>query len=406
MLYKLVSLGRTMNLPSPDFLTAFSMAALTAFTVSWVMWALGKHYWKQGMSWAVISTLLYAFAYISFLLQNILEWFVIPVISKLFISFAIATFTVALERFCQSTQWNRDCAVILIPIFATLTLAISCLPQNIAWFNMLQSVITVLQTIYTILVLFRMRSRTPGTGWLLVSGGALIHLATILPLMFIAARPNPEFTIQASTQDILAMWAICLILFLKMVVMSFGFLIMLRDRQAAIEEDKARLDYLTQLPNRATLVEAIREATLQASKQLTPLSLMVIDIDHFKKFNDEYGHLAGDRVIQVVAQILRQQCREMDLAARYGGEEFILLLPHTTLDEAHILAERLCHHVRSIMVDLDGTRQLNITISVGVHCCIPTQNSTWESLVAVADEAMYLAKQRGRDRVVLSNSLT
>lgn len=394
-----------MTLPTPDFLTAFSMAALTAFTVSWVMWALGKQYWKQGMSWAVLSTLLYACAYISFLLQNMLEWVVISVISKLFISFAIGTFTVALERFCQSTQWKRDYAILFIPILTTVALALGCLPKNIGWFNMLQSVITVLQTIYTILVLVHMRSRTPGIGWVLVCGGALVHLATILPLMFIDSRPNPEFSQQASTEDILAMWAICLILFLKMVVMSFGFLIMLRDRQAALEQGKAKLDYLTQLPNRATLVEALQHATLQASQKRIPISLMLIDIDHFKQVNDHYGHLAGDRVIQVVAQILKQQCRQTDLAARYGGEEFILLLPNTSLTGAQILAERLCEIVRSTTIELEEKQQLNVTISVGVHSCIPTESSTWESLVAVADQAMYYAKQGGRDRVVLSNAM-
>ncbi|NHB59007.1 GGDEF domain-containing protein [Acinetobacter sp. 194] len=394
-----------MNLPVPDFLTAFGMSALTALTVAWVMWALGKQYWKQGMSWGIVSTLLYGCAYISFSIQNSVEWGLLHLISKLLISLGIATFSVALFRFCQSHQAFRDYAVILIPVIATLGIALLTLPQHLALFNSLQSAVTVFQTVYLLLILLKMRVRTPGTGWILVIIATIAHLATIVPLVFVNARPNPEFITQATMLDIIAMWMVCLVLFLKMVVTSFGFLIMLRDRQVALEQGKANLDFLTQLPNRATLVRALEHANFYAHQHSKPLSVMMVDIDHFKKFNDQYGHLAGDQVIQMVAQILQRECRQADIAARYGGEEFVVILPNTPLQGAKIVAERLCTNTRLASVEIDTGERLSVTISIGVHSCVPEHSHDWEPLVAAADQALYEAKRNGRNQVVFSNEL-
>jgi diguanylate cyclase (GGDEF)-like protein len=386
---------------TPDFLTAFGMTAMSAFTVSWVLWALGRQYWHQGMSWAIGSTFLYGCAYISFSLQNILGWIELQVFSKILISAAMATFTIALHHYRQVDNKARDALILILPIALSLGLAAFYLPANIAKFNVLQSLITVVQTLYTISVLLMMRNRTPGTGWVVVTSAAFIQLAAILPLIFAKARPSPNFVSQASTSDIVSMWLVCLMLFMKLVITCFGFLIMLRDRQSALEQDKAKLDYLTQLPNRATLVETLVFSTQQATEQQQPLSLLVIDIDHFKNFNDTYGHLAGDQVIQQVAQILAQQCRSTDLAARYGGEEFVVVLPNTPLQGAEMLANRLCEIVRAHVVRLKNGENLHVTISVGVYSGIPTLQNHWENLIDYADTAMYTAKQRGRNQAVV-----
>ncbi len=386
---------------TPDFLTAFGMTAMSAFTVTWVLWALGRQYWHQGMSWAIGSTFLYGCAYISFSLQNILGWIELQACSKILISAAMAAFTIALYRYRQSENQSRDALILILPIALSLLLAALYLPENIARFNVLQSLITVVQTLYTISVLLMMRQRTPGAGWVVVTSAAFIQLATILPLIFAKARPSPNFMSQASTSDILSMWLVCLMLFLKLVITCFGFLIMLRDRQSALEQDKAKLDYLTQLPNRASLVENLVISTQQATQERTPLSILVVDIDHFKNFNDTHGHLAGDQVIQQVANILAQQCRSTDLAARYGGEEFVIILPNTSLQGAEMLANRLCEIVQAHPIQLKTGHKLQVTISVGVYSGIPTLQHQWENLIEYADTAMYEAKQRGRNQAVV-----
>lgn len=395
-----------MILPAPDFLTAFGMSALTAFTVAWVMWALGKQYWKQGMSWGISSVLLYGFAYISFVLQNSLDFKLLHVLSKLLVSLGISTFSLAIFRFCQSQLKIRDYAVVCVPIFMTITIAFFTLPKTLDYFNSLQSAVTVGQTLYLLYILFKMRVRTPGTGWVLVISATCAHLLAIAPLIFVNERPHPAFNFQASSIDILAMWLVCLVLFLKMVVSSFGFLIMLRDRQVALEQGKANLDYLTQLPNRASLVRAIEHANFNAYQQSKPLSVMMVDIDHFKKFNDQYGHLAGDQVIKMVAQVLQRECRQTDIAARYGGEEFVVILPNTPIEGAKIVAERLCVNTRLTSFLIDSGESLSVTISIGVYSGIPEHSHDWEPLVLEADQALYHAKRNGRNQVVFANDLT
>lgn len=391
--------------PAPDYLTAIGMTAISAFTASWVLWALGRQYWHQGISWAIGSALLYGCAYISFSLQNVLGWVELQISSKILINAAISMFTIALYQYRQSENKQRDLFILVFPILVSLLLAVVYIPDNIATFSILQSAIVIIQTLFTINVLFAMRARTPGTGWVVVTTAAFLQLIAIFPLLFTKVRPSPHLIEEATTFDILSMWLVCVVLFIKLIVSSFGFLIMLRDRQSVLEQDKAKLDYLTQLPNRAALVENLVSSIREASQQKSLLSLLVIDIDHFKKFNDNYGHLAGDQVIQQVAQILKQQCRATDLAARYGGEEFVIILPHTTLQGAEMLANRLCQIVQAHPFQLKNGEKLHVTISVGIYSDIPTPQNHWENLIEYADAAMYIAKKRGRNQAVVYQSV-
>ncbi len=386
----------------PDFLTAFGMTALAAWTVSWVLWMLGRQYWRQGMSQAVLSTWLFGCSYIFFALQSKLGVVELQVVSKTLISAAMAAFTVALQRFRQSTDWKRDGFVVGAPLVGSLLLALWFVPQDMPMFNRLQTIITVAQTAYTLWVLFRMRTSTPGMGWVLVTGAACVQIVSIIPLIFAKHRPSPAFMVDAPLGSVLAMWAVCLMLFLKLVVTSVGFLVMLRDRQAALEQHRAQLDPLTQLPNRSLLTRGMQTAIAHAAEATRPLSVMVVDIDHFKRFNDTHGHLAGDQVIQLVAQILREQSRSQDVVARYGGEEFVLMLPDTELHVADRVAQRLCEKVRSTPLVLANGTALHVTISVGVFADMPSKDTGWEHMMAAADQAMYRAKQGGRDRVALA----
>ena len=393
---------------TPDFLTAFGMTALAAFTVSWVMWILGRQYSRQGMTAAILSTLVCGVAYVCFALQSKLGIVALQVTAKILITVAIAAFTIALQHFRQNTHWPRDMATLLLPVAASLALVPLYLPEDLPSFNRMQTVITVLQTFSTLQVLHRMRASTPGMGWVLVAGAIWGQLLSIVPLVFIKDRPSPTMGSDIPLGSLLSMWTLCLVLFLKLMVTSIGFLIMLRDRQAALAQHKAQLDPLTQLPNRTTLVQGMQRILAEAAQQAQPVAVLVLDIDHFKRFNDTHGHLAGDQVIQLVATALQQQSRSQDIAARYGGEEFVLVLPGAPSAAALAVAQRLCQAVRQTpLVLADGTL-LHVTISVGVHADTPAPGSDWEhweTWVAAADEAMYQAKHSGRDRVVLSPAL-
>jgi diguanylate cyclase (GGDEF)-like protein len=130
------------------------------------------------------------------------------------------------------------------------------------------------------------------------------------------------------------------------------------------------------------------------------LSLSLIDIDHFKSFNDTYGHAAGDHVLTVVASVLAANLRPTDLVARFGGEEFVIIFPDTSVEEAAVAAERVRAAVaRESLVTPEGTKLPSVTISMGVSEL--TTGQSVPNLLKSADRAMYEAKQAGRNRVVV-----
>jgi len=160
-------------------------------------------------------------------------------------------------------------------------------------------------------------------------------------------------------------------------------------------------DHLTSLYNRRYFMNRAGEEIERSLRHQAPLSVLMIDIDHFKDFNDTYGHSTGDRVLQTVARAMKDALRKPDICARYGGEEFAFLLPNTPGEAAYYVAER-------VRRTLSGTRytglglppEVNITISVGVATC-PRDATTIDLLMDLSDKALYQAKAEGRDRVIM-----
>jgi diguanylate cyclase len=165
--------------------------------------------------------------------------------------------------------------------------------------------------------------------------------------------------------------------------------------------EEAQLDPLTGLPNRRTFGQALERAVIEAGtgEQAGALTLLVVDIDHFKKINDEHGHLFGDKVIRGVARILDDGVMRKDCVARYGGEEFALILPQTDLVGGTAVAQRIRDTVsRSRIRRAKSDKVLtNITVSIGVAQF--RGNETAEQFFERADKALYAAKQGGRNRV-------
>lgn len=163
-------------------------------------------------------------------------------------------------------------------------------------------------------------------------------------------------------------------------------------------------DPLTHLHNRRHLMEMVEKEFQRASRKGAHLSLIILDIDYFKKVNDTYGHQEGDRVLTILAEIVRRRLRSYDLAARYGGEEFVLLLPETPVHEAMAIAERLRLEVQEHIFDGSLQGQV-ITISLGVATYPSSRIESIDSLFRQADEALYRAKQSGRNRVELMSGI-
>jgi diguanylate cyclase (GGDEF)-like protein len=165
----------------------------------------------------------------------------------------------------------------------------------------------------------------------------------------------------------------------------------------------AMIDGLTGLYNRRWIDEALPRFVQRYGRGGQALTVLMIDVDHFKKFNDSYGHATGDQVLVRVGQTLRASLRPTDHVARYGGEEFLVILPDTPDDQARMVAERLRTAVHEIdLAQPDGTPIPRITISLGGGCL--AAGITMKALLGRADEALYQSKSSGRDRVTFAAS--
>jgi diguanylate cyclase (GGDEF)-like protein len=159
-------------------------------------------------------------------------------------------------------------------------------------------------------------------------------------------------------------------------------------------------DPLTSLYNRRFFERRAEEEVSRSLRHQLPLSLLMLDVDHFKDVNDTYGHQTGDKVLQAVAKFLSDSVRKTDICGRYGGEEFVLLLPNTPGRNATFLANRLRSDLAEIIyTGLGIPSDITITVSGGVATC-PRDATTLETLIASADEALYAAKDAGRNRIV------
>ncbi|ARC94814.1 histidine kinase [Vibrio coralliilyticus] len=182
---------------------------------------------------------------------------------------------------------------------------------------------------------------------------------------------------------------------LMIIFIGFSVTWMLTGRLVATIYDTSIKDELTQLYNRRALEELLPKEIARSSRHKQPLSVLLLDIDHFKKVNDTYGHQAGDRVLRTTGKLLILQTRKDDLSFRYGGEEFLVLLPNTDVEKAVIVAEKLREAIkraRMLPTNVDSC-----TASFGV-----TQfngEDDWQTAIERADQALYSAKENGRNQV-------
>jgi len=163
-----------------------------------------------------------------------------------------------------------------------------------------------------------------------------------------------------------------------------------------IAEEMAFKDELTQLNNRRAFFELGHRAFKQAVRYKHPITIVMMDLDHFKKVNDTYGHSAGDKVLKELSQLVGEMVREIDIIARMGGEEFAFILPETGNTEATNLTERIRTEIENSNIHFND-EIIKITASFGI-CTCTTEHTTLESLLSNADDALYIAKKKGRNQ--------
>jgi len=162
----------------------------------------------------------------------------------------------------------------------------------------------------------------------------------------------------------------------------------------------ANIDSLTFLPNRRKIIVELQEEVIRSNRYGTPLSISILDIDHFKKVNDTYGHTTGDETLRSAAARLREHIRHPDTIGRYGGEEFLIVLPNSKADAAAKQASRLCQDIRNTKIEANNN-VLSVTVSIGI-AQFRVEQENWEGFLHRADEALYKAKENGRDQWVVA----
>lgn len=232
----------------------------------------------------------------------------------------------------------------------------------------------------------------------------IIWLTTGLSLFIIIASLGLTFALhEISNAEIGTLGIISAIVAPAVIAppITYKFLDIIRQLRLAHEllESMSQEDYLTGVFNRRHLEDTAAKEFSLAKRHKFPVSIMILDVDHFKKINDSRGHLIGDQVLIELTQCIYEIIRKTDLLGRYGGEEFVLFMPHTALKDAVMLAERIRQAIadHKFVSDQEG---LHATISLGV-AGLTAQTHKLEDLILNADLALYRAKEQGRNRVAV-----
>ncbi|MBU3903946.1 MAG: GGDEF domain-containing protein [Gammaproteobacteria bacterium] len=237
-----------------------------------------------------------------------------------------------------------------------------------------------------------------GRAWRLLFGGVLMILLVLAMRAVAALSGLVDF---AQPQNHVAIHWVQVISFIAVMATallgSVGFVLMIKERTDREIMHLAMTDSLTGVPNRRALMD--QGELVRAQRSGHPMSLLMIDIDHFKRINDIYGHPLGDEVLRQAAALMGKRLRAGDVLGRYGGEEFCVIAPDTDAEGALILAESLREILAATPLQTEAGA-IAITISIGFTCCATTGAREMKDLLAEADVALYQAKQAGRNRVV------
>jgi diguanylate cyclase (GGDEF)-like protein len=243
-----------------------------------------------------------------------------------------------------------------------------------------------------------------GRAWWLLFGATVVILPFSALRAIVAFFRLAEFaTIQSTVAPNPVQMAIFICLIAMSMLGSLGFILMVKERADRAIRSLAMIDSLTMVFNRRAFMERAEKEYAIAQRNQTPLALLMIDIDYFKRINDEFGHPTGDRVLVDVAQLLDSRLRKQDTLGRYGGEEFCILLPATDEVGAMAVAETLRNTVESTPL-ATKRNSISATISVGVTVCTTNCDKGFYELLDNSDAALYQAKHEGRNRTALLTS--
>ncbi|WP_110960679.1 MULTISPECIES: GGDEF domain-containing protein [unclassified Acidovorax] len=381
--------------------TMLAMIIASSLMMAASMAVVGWGRRRDGLGRWAAALLVNAIGHLLIMLRGLIPDLLSIVVGNLMLSSVFVGMIAAVYQFQgRPVRW----ALLLAPpllVLVFVSVFIDNFPARVSFVGL----VIGLQAVWALLAALSHRHATVGRGqWLLVAGLSLE--AVVLggrALVAISTHSEATNILQGSGLQTLTFLAT----FSVVLVSSVGFVFMSRDRADENNRVLAALDPLTGVANRRSLIAALDRDVARAQRMREPMALMMVDIDHFKDVNDQYGHPAGDRVLCSVVNVLRQRVRAQDLVGRYGGEEFMVLLPDTGLTGAEQLARELCKAVEESRCPADGVPGpgIAVTVSIGVFGGRLDSGDSWDMLIAAADRALYQAKNNGRNRVEVATGL-
>lgn len=357
-----------------------------------VAWFLGGRHWEDGCQQMVFSLLLYGLAFACMVWLSATgypEWF-----SGAYVLYAggISCSIWALYRFHKA----KAPTLMLLGLPVLTAFLFEVFIESLTLRTQIISALFLFSYCWMLYAMVQRQNRpiSPGS-WMMLLGVALLACAMLLRVLFIS------ISIAVSSQAHAVNTLICsyAILFVALHLTSIGFWVMCRDRAELCMQRMAYEDGLTGLANRGTILQMMERALRQSHCYNNAISLLMIDLDHFKQINNVFGQQAGDQVLIDVGNVLQESIRPQDLLGRYGGEEFIVVCPDTQEQDARQLAEHLCAVIRNSVQARSAFKSWPVTVSIGLCTCTQVPASkTVESLLYKVDLALGQAKEAGRNR--------
>ena len=379
-----------MSLHTPTLMVC--MILLTA-TFALSLAVVARRTQRDGLFLWGLALCTHTAGYVLFLARGQISPWASVVLANMLLSATLALMMEAMYQFQRRQPPRRW---IWWPV-ALVGLAFSALLEHTNARVLLSALVLSLQSLQLAWVMWQRWHSTPGRGkWFVLAALALITVALLVRAV---ANATGILTLQSVVENHPLQSMVFISVMVFNVLANFGMVVMVKESADARNETLALTDELTGLHNRRHIQHTLHQQLAQAQRSGQPLGLLLLDVDWFKRINDEHGHLSGDRVLRELAAHLRAELRTQDIIGRWGGEEFMALLPGTSLAQAQQLAERLRQSIERVRFHGHDGQSLQVSVSMGVHSSQYGAHASAEQLVREADGALYRAKAQGRNRV-------